>query len=68
MKYTTWNFSQAHKYDFKTWKTNFDISTPLSGAFPPFFSLIADSKDFHSYQDLQNEVYDLKLWSHTQVW
>ncbi len=37
------------------------------------FSLqkVADSKDFHSntfYQDPQNEVYDLKSWSQTQVW
>ncbi len=37
MKYMTWSFSQALKYDCKTWKTNFDISTPLSRAFPPFF-------------------------------
>ncbi len=29
-----------------------------------------DSKDFHLntfYQNLQNEVYDFKSWSHTQV-
>ncbi len=72
MKYMTWNFSQALKYDCKKCKANFDISTPLTRAFPPFFlQKVADRKDFHSntsYQDYQNEVYDLKSWSHPQVW
>ncbi len=41
--------------------------------FRPFsHQTVADSKEFHSntsYQDpQQNEVYDLKFWSHTQVW
>ncbi len=27
------NEHKALKYDYKIWKTNFDISTPLSGAF-----------------------------------
>ncbi len=60
IKYINWNFGEALKYDYKTWKTNFDTSAPLSGSFPPFFlQKVADSKDFDSntsYQDPQNKV------------